>query len=231
MVVGTALYSQSKSKVVFDSSLKEKYKSSENIKQIKAINAIKIESMRNKVKTHDSAKPASSELLASGSVSAAGSGEAKKLSNKKRKFGPGATNAKPGDSADSLGISPIRMLLAVIILIAAMGGFFFMLKKFGKKFTGTENTASLKVKSRLQLDSKNSVVIVGAHEQEFLLGVSPAGVNFLAKFASLDAEDEENDEENAIENKIKSGISFEKDLKAAVGSVNSEELKPVKELL
>ena len=103
-----------------------------------------------------------------------------------RKFGPGVTKIPKSEATESLGISSTRMLFAMVVVIAAMGIFFWGLKKLNSKLNTFDKASSIRVKSRLQLDSKNSVVLVGVYEQEFLIGSGSNGVTLISKFSSID---------------------------------------------
>lgn len=242
MIVGTALFAQKATEAVPDSQLRKQYASEENNKRIQAIQLIKEEAGKNKVLSSEPEKLESVEKAAPSLPESSGKSEladpkkAKKHSG--HKFGPGVTKISGDDKVASIGVSPMRMLAAVIILILAMAAFFFILKKFSGKITGSDNNASLKVKARLQLDNKNSVVIVGAYEQEFMLGIGSNGVNLISKFAPIDIGEAE--EEADVKLELNNGsivekddtskdskTSFEKRLKMAVGAVDSEDLTSV----
>lgn len=141
--------------------------------------------------------------------------------------------AKPAGKSEggimSLGISPWRAVLALGFMAFLLGAFFYLLRKFGKKFTGTEVSA-MKVKSRLQLDGKNALVIVKAYEEEVLLGVGTNGINLITRFAPI--ENAEPDEEDTDENKDAAKNdnpkkSFNISLRKAI--VASEEIKSMKD--
>lgn len=109
-----------------------------------------------------------------------------KKSVQPRKFGPGITKIPKSEATESLGVSSVRMLIAMVVVIAAMGVFFWGLKKLNSRLNTFDKASAIKVKSRVQLDSKNAVVLVGIYEQEFLIGSGTNGVTLISKFSSIE---------------------------------------------
>lgn len=149
-----------------------------------------------------------------------------------RKFGPGVTQIPKGESAQSLGVSSSKLLIAMIVVVAAMGGFFWVLKKFNSRLNNYDKSSSLRVKSRIQLDSKNAVVLIGVYEQEFLVGAGTNGVTLISKFSSIedgagltDDEAQTNADDAKSDNK---DVSFsEKLLSYDISPVESSNLKKI----
>lgn len=136
---------------------------------------------------------------------------------------------KPDAGIMSLGISPWRAVLALGFMAFLLGAFFYLLKKFGRRFTGTEVSA-MKVKSRLQLDGKNALVIVKAYEEEVLLGIGTNGISLITRFAPIEnaeLEDEDTDENKDVEKNDKPKKGFNISLRKAL--VDSEEIKSMKD--
>lgn len=148
------------------------------------------------------------------------------VTTEKKKFGPGITKPKDGEEINSMGISPWRGLLGLTLIAALLGVFFYFLKRLGRKFTGTD-AGAMTVKSRLQLDSKNSIVIVKAYDEEFLIGVGSNGVNLISRFMPIDSPEME-DEESEDNNKplASKQPDFAGNLKSII---DSEEIKPIKD--
>lgn len=152
--------------------------------------------------------------------------DTKKVTGRKGGFGPAFRREKGEIKKEvmSLGISPYKMLMALIIMAGVLGGFFYFLKKIGHRFTGSDTGSGLKVKSRLQLDTKNAVVLVKVYEEELVLGVGSNGVNLLSKLAPINYEDEEENDVDAeiVEENDSQRIPFAKRL---VDSVKSMDIK------
>jgi flagellar biogenesis protein FliO len=102
------------------------------------------------------------------------------------KFGPGVTHPDRTDEVASIGVSPYRVFAALVTVAAAMGLFFWLLKKFFRGYSGGKNASLMTIRSRLQLDSKNSVALVKVYEDEYLLGIGPEGVRLLNKLAPIE---------------------------------------------
>lgn len=145
--------------------------------------------------------------------------------SEKKKFGPGVTKPKDGDEIGSMGISPWRGLLALLIVASLLGAFFYFLRKIGRKFTGTEPTA-MSVKSKLQLDSKNALVIVKAYDEEFLVGVGTNGINLISRFMPIDSHEIEDDDETKAKAVLNAEPNFTANLKSII---DSEEIAPIKD--
>lgn len=104
----------------------------------------------------------------------------------------GVAAAEPSRLADSKAPaqkdepSSWRLIVAFAVMAIALYGLYFFLKKFGRKISG-EETASLKMLSRLRLDSRNSLALVQFHEEELLVAVNSAGgVQLLSKCAQIE---------------------------------------------
>lgn len=156
-----------------------------------------------------------------------------KKSVQPRKFGPGITKIPKSEATESLGVSSVRMFIAMVVVIAAMGGFFWGLKKLNSRLNTFDKASAIRVKSRLQLDSKNAVVLVGIYEQEFLIGSGTNGVTLISKFSSIEETSGLNEEEIPTEevDDAKSdmeGASFgDKLLKLGAAPVESSSLNKI----
>ncbi|OGV39397.1 MAG: hypothetical protein A2020_09225 [Lentisphaerae bacterium GWF2_45_14] len=152
----------------------------------------------------------------------------------KRKFGPGITKIPKSDSVESLGISSSRMLFALIAVLGAMVLFFWLLKKFNHRLSNFEKDAAIKVKSRIQLDARNAIVLIGVYEQEFLVGSGTNGITLISKFSNIEdgpgaVEDEEIPEDDVkdVKSDIQSVSFSEKLLKLAAAPVESSNLNSI----
>ena len=159
---------------------------------------------------------------------------AAKKSVSPRKFGPGITKIPKSESVESLGVSSSRMLTAMLIVIAAMVFFFWLLKKLNSRLSSVDKESALRIKSRVQLDTKNSVVLIGVYEQEFLVGSGTNGVTLISKFSSIEDEPGLTEEEippgnrdNDVKNDIKDVSFTEKLLKLGAAPVESSSLKKI----
>lgn len=143
-----------------------------------------------------------------------------------KRFGPGVTAVKPEQEIDSLGISPYKVILAFVLVGGGLAGFFYLLRKFGAGSVINEKRASMRIKGRIQLDPKNSVVLLGVYEDEFLLGVGSGGVNVISKFKQLeDSEDGLEDEAYSPDGAKKKKVSFREAIMNITGqNINSEDI-------
>ncbi len=113
-----------------------------------------------------------------------------------------------------------RLIVSFTLLFGVLGGVFYGLKKWGKRFTGLENSATIKVISRAHLDGKNYLAVVRVYEEEMLLGVGGNGINLISRFSPIgEGEIEANNPDN--NNSI-----FDTELKSLITpGVVSEEIK------
>lgn len=105
---------------------------------------------------------------------------------KKDLFGPGVTKVAKKDSMTSLGAPMWRVSITLLFLIGLIWGIATILKKFGKKFGGFDMGEKMKVISRLQIDTKNALVLVRLYEEEILLGVNAGHISMLNKYSAID---------------------------------------------
>jgi flagellar biogenesis protein FliO len=144
---------------------------------------------------------------------------------RQRKFGPKYNRLNSKNLAKERLISaPLQVFLGLLFVIGCLFLFFFLLKKYGSRFTGMNTGTGLRVIQRIQLDSKNSVVLVGLHEEELLLGINnTSGINLLTKVARIDIDPDE------VENHPETELPEKKDdaslLSSFQAKIDSEELK------
>ncbi len=113
-----------------------------------------------------------------------------------------------------------QLIFAFGFLFIIMGAVLYAIKKWGRKFTGLENEATIKIIARNHIDTKNSLVVARVYEEEVLLGVGANGITLLSRFSPIGE-----DEIEANNNDNKDSI-FDSELKTAIktNSVSSEEL-------
>ncbi len=127
---------------------------------------------------------------------------------------------KGSDDALSADLPFGQLIFAFGFLFIIMGGVLYAIKRWGKKFTGLENEATIKIIARNHIDTKNSLVVARVYEEEVLLGVGANGITLLSRFSPI-GEDEIEANNNDNNNSI-----FDSELKSAIknDSVSSEEL-------
>jgi len=150
-----------------------------------------------------------------------------------KKFGPGLTKPKGDDKITSMGVSPVKFIVALLVVGGLMGAVLYVVKKAGRRYTGA-GTSGLTIKSRLQVDNKNSVVLVRVYEQEILLGVGTNGINLISKLSPIDDLDGDQEDPavannvNVVKTDSEKG-NFVKKLQTV--NIDSIELKSVKDEL
>ncbi len=150
--------------------------------------------------------------------------DSKKEVNTKKMFGPGMKLENNEDSM-SLGIPLFRLTMAFGVLFILMGLIIFAIKRWGSKFSGLENEATIKVIARTHIDTKNSLIVARVYEEEVLLGIGPNGINLLSRFSPIgegEIEANNNDDNNSV---------FDSEYKNAMknNSVSSEDLTKIPE--
>ncbi len=127
---------------------------------------------------------------------------------------------KGSDDALSADLPFGQLIFAFGFLFIIMGGVLYAIKRWGKKFTGLENEATIKIIARNHIDTKNSLVVARVYEEEVLLGVGANGITLLSRFSPI-GEDEIEANNNDNNDSI-----FDSELKSAIknDSVSSEEL-------
>ncbi len=130
--------------------------------------------------------------------------------------------AKRGDGSSSAAL--LRFAVSIVIMIAVLGGFYFFMKKFGRRIGGNTNPGTIKVIAKQYIDNKNYLVLVKVYEEEVLLGVSGNGINMLSKFAPI----ESGDEDEPVAESDRDAVNVSKSI-----TVKNDEavLKGVKELI
>ena len=116
-----------------------------------------------------------------------------------------------------------QLLFAFGFLFIIMGAVLYAIQKWGRKFTGLENEATIKIIARNHIDTKNSLVVARVYEEEVLLGVGANGITLLSRFSPI-GEDEIEANNNDNNDSI-----FDSELKSAIikDSVSSEELTTI----
>ncbi len=127
---------------------------------------------------------------------------------------------KNNENALSLEFPVFKLIVSFVLLFGVLGGVIYALKRWGKRFTGLENNATIKVVSRSHLDGKNYLVVVRVYEEEMLLGVGNNGINLLSRFSPI-GEDEIEANNNDGNNSV-----FDTELKNVLSNpVVSEDIK------
>ena len=115
----------------------------------------------------------------------------------KRRMSGQAAEATHGDAPRSMaqkdGPPAWRLAVAFVVMAVLLYGLYLFLKRFGKKITGQES-GSLKIVSKIRIDSRNTLALIQFHEEELVLAVNSAGgIQLLTKCAQIDlAESESN---------------------------------------
>lgn len=118
-----------------------------------------------------------------------------------------------------------RMWLVALILLLMVAGMIYILKRFGKNIIPGGGAQIITLKSRVQLDQKNSVALLRVYDQEFVVGSGPQGITLLAKLLPIDGVESELEEPpgNIDEDKVRK--SFEEEFNLVASKVESEEIK------
>ena len=118
-----------------------------------------------------------------------------------------------------------RMWLVALILLLMVAGMIYILKRFGKNIIPGGGAQIITMKSRVQLDQKNSVALIRVYDEEFVVGSGPQGVTLLAKLLPIDGVESEMEEPPGPIDEDKIRKSFEKEFNLAASNVESEEIK------
>ena len=118
------------------------------------------------------------------------------------------------------------MMLIILLMLAGM---FYVLKKFGRGILPNSSAQIITVKSKIQLDARNSVAVLRIYDEEYVIGAGTNGVNLLAKLLPIDGVESELEDyippEGEI-NKDKITAEFEKEFGKLIESeIQSEEIK------
>ncbi len=152
--------------------------------------------------------------------------EESKTLNSDRKMGAFYNNKKAElqekgtDDVISSNLPFGQLIFAFGFLFLIMGAVLYAIKKWGRKFTGIENEATIKIIARNHIDTKNSLIVARVYEEEILIGVGANGITLLSRFSPI-GEDEIEANNNDNNDSI-----FDSELKNAIkkDSVSSEEL-------
>lgn len=77
--------------------------------------------------------------------------------------------------------SPARAFFSLVLVLGAVGGGLWALKKYGPKRLQVGGGKRLKVQETLPLGDRRFVSILKADDEEFLLALSPQGIQLLAR--------------------------------------------------
>lgn len=102
------------------------------------------------------------------------------------------------DSANSGMMSLWKLSFSAFFVLALLCGFLYLLKKFGAKYVGIKTDDIIRISSRVQLDSKNTLMMLRVYEDEILISIGPNGINLLSRFNQIENEDELIAEEKAL---------------------------------
>ena len=151
-----------------------------------------------------------------------------KINAQKRMIGPGVSPGA-GESAIGLDVAQWRVWAVMLIILLMLAGMFYVLKKFGKGILPSSNAQIITVKSKIQLDARNSVSVLRIYDEEYVIGAGSNGVNLLAKLLPIDGVESELEDYIPPEGEIdKSKITaeFEKEFGKLIESeIQSEDIK------
>jgi len=93
--------------------------------------------------------------------------------------------AVPGSGETGLGSLFSKLLLSLLLVIAAIYAFSFLLRKYLGR-TLLQTTGPLKVLAKYSLSSKSSVYIVAALDRFLIIGETPQSLTCLAEYSNSD---------------------------------------------
>jgi len=130
-------------------------------------------------------------------------------------------NSTDGAVAGSDRVKPLvsmwKLALSTLLVLSLLVGFLYVLKKFGAKYAGIKTDDIIRVTSKVQVDSKNSLMMLRVYEDELLVGVGDNGITLLSRFNQI-----ENEDELIADEKVKQEqVVFEKTF---VANVDSEDI-------
>lgn len=151
-----------------------------------------------------------------------------KINAPARMIGPGVSPGA-GQSAIGLDVAQWRVWAVMLIILLMLAGMFYVLKKFGRGILPNSSAQIITVKSKIQLDARNSVAVLRIYDEEYVIGAGTNGVNLLAKLLPIDGVESELEDyippEGEI-NKDKITAEFEKEFGKLIESeIQSEEIK------
>ncbi|MDD3118019.1 MAG: flagellar biosynthetic protein FliO [Victivallales bacterium] len=85
-----------------------------------------------------------------------------------------------------LDIAPWRMWLVLAILGGMVGGMIYIMRKYGKGILPKSNATVITVKSKVQLDARNSVSVLRIYDEEYVIGAGSGGLTLLARLLPID---------------------------------------------
>ena len=112
-------------------------------------------------------------------------------------------------------ISIWKLSISSLFVLSLLIGFLFLLKKFGAKYAGIKTDDIIRITSRVQVDSKNTLMMLRVYEDEMLVGVGQNGIQLLSRFNQIDNEDDlisdekTNQNKQAFEKAFSKGIEIE----------------------
>ncbi len=130
-----------------------------------------------------------------------------------------------GKSITSLEIAPWRMWLAVVILGGMVAGLVIIMRKYGRSILPNSDATIISVKSKVQLDPRNSVSVLKVYDEEYVIGAGPNGVTLLAKLLPIDGVESEIEEPEGGLSEKKIERKFEDEFKLAESNIESREVK------
>nr|MBN2278328.1 flagellar biosynthetic protein FliO [candidate division Zixibacteria bacterium] len=125
--------------------------------------------------------------------------------------GDGTTSPTTPVFQDSVAWSLIKLLGALVVVVAGIYGFVFILRRMmGRKFSGNGNRKLIEVIETTYLEQKKSISLVRFYDRAVLVGSAESGINILAELNP-----EETAKILALGSAEKMGPSFRSLLKAA----------------
>jgi len=121
---------------------------------------------------------------------------------------------KSGDGPTAGGkplVNMWKLSFSSLLVLLLLVGFLYILKKLTAKYAGIKNDDVIRVVSRVQVDTKNSLMMVRVYEDELLVSVGHNGIQLLSRFNQIENEDDLIAEEKAnAEKEAKDKAVFEK---------------------
>jgi len=104
-----------------------------------------------------------------------------------------------------------KLSFSSLLVLLLLVGFLYILKRLTAKYAGIKNDDVIRVVSRVQVDTKNSLMMVRVYEDELLVSVGHNGIQLLSRFNQIENEDDLIAEEKAnAEKEAKDKAVFEK---------------------
>ncbi len=131
-----------------------------------------------------------------------------------------------GKGAAGLEVEAWRLWLVMAILAAMVGGLIFIMRKYGRGILPSSDASIISIKSKIQLDPRNSVSVLKIYDEEYVVGAGANGVTLLAKLLPIDGvESESGNEAEAGLNEKKIENRFAEEFKLAESKIESQEVK------